>query len=344
MSEPARALLWAGVLLAMASLVFWPHIGLWSRWRQARRATLRILTEDALKHLYWCVVNQRRPTIHSLAGSLQVSDNRVAELLTAMQQRELVELRPDGPQLTPAGMSYALHIVRVHRLWERYLADETGYQAPAWHELADRMEHHLTPAAADALAASLGNPTFDPHGDPIPAADGSVLLNGSQPLTAMQPQQAVRIVHLEDEPAVIYAQLAAEGFYPGMEARIMEMTPQRVRLWADGDEHILAPVVAANISVVPAAEPAAAPPQQSLADLAVGEQGQVTHISARCRGAERRRFLDLGILPGAVISAEMRSFSGDPTAYRIREALIALRQEQAALIAIRRLQTVEASG
>ncbi|MBK9229766.1 MAG: hypothetical protein IPO15_02505 [Anaerolineae bacterium] len=68
-------------------------------------------------------------------------------------------------------------MVRAHRLWERYLADETGYQPLAWHELADQMEHRLTPAAANALAATLGNPTYDPHGDPIPSAEGDVLVN-----------------------------------------------------------------------------------------------------------------------------------------------------------------------
>lgn len=334
MSEPARALLFAGALLALALGLLWPRVGLVNRWRQARRASARILIEDALKHLHWCTVNQQHPTIQSLAGALQISENRTAELLTAMQNRSLVEVRPDGLQLTAAGLEYALHMVRAHRLWERYLADETGYQAQSWHELADQMEHRLTPEAANALAASLGNPTYDPHGDPIPNAEGEVIANPNQPLTAMQPQQVVRIVHLEDEPAVVYAQLVAEGFYPGMEAQILEMTPQRVRLWADGNEHILAPIVAANINVRPLEATLAAATEPTLADLQPGEQGRVVRISARCRGAERRRFLDLGILPGTLIGAEMRSLSGDPTAYRIREALIALRREQAALVAI----------
>ena len=334
MSEPAKALLLACVLMAAALALLWPQVGLISRWRQARRATMRILIEDALKHLHGCTVNQQQPTIHSLAGALQISENRAADLLTAMQNRNLVEVRPDGLQLTTAGLEYALHMVRAHRLWERYLADETGYQALAWHELADQMEHDLTPAAANTLAATLGNPTYDPHGDPIPSAEGDVLISSSQPLTAMQPQQSVRIVHLEDEPAVVYAQLVAEGFYPGMEAQIIEMTPQRVRLWADGNEHILAPIVAANINVRPLEVALKTAPETTLADLEVGEKGRVVRISARCRGAERRRFLDLGILPGTLIGAELRSLSGDPTAYRIREALIALRREQAALIAI----------
>ena len=68
-----------------------------------------------------------------------------------------------------------------------------------------------------------------------------------------------------------------------------------------------------------------------------GEHGQIVGLSPRCRGPERRRMMDLGILPGTVVTAELISPSGDPTAYRIRDALIALRVEQAQLINISRL-------
>ncbi len=74
-----------------------------------------------------------------------------------------------------------------------------------------------------------------------------------------------------------------------------------------------------------------------LTALAIGKRSQVIGISKQCRGAERRRFLDLGILPGTQIRAEMRSPSGDPVAYRIRGALIALRAEQAQYIWVRKL-------
>ena len=72
----------------------------------------------------------------------------------------------------------------------------------------------------------------------------------------------------------------------------------------------------------------------ALVDLRQGESGRVLDISQECRGLERRRLLDLGVLPGTVITAEMRSPSGDPTAYRIRDAVIGLRAEQARMINI----------
>ena len=72
----------------------------------------------------------------------------------------------------------------------------------------------------------------------------------------------------------------------------------------------------------------------ALADLRYGESGRVLSISQQFEGMVRRRLLDLGVLPGTVITAEMRSPSGDPTAYRIRDAVIGLRAEQARMINI----------
>ena len=127
--------------------------------------------------------------------------------------------------------------------------------------------------------------------------------------------------------------------------RIIETSSERVRFWANGDEHLLAPMLAANISVV--AEPVTAeqeteeplsPDSDTLNRLPIGAYAEVLGIANKCRGAERRRFMDLGILPGTKIKAEMRSPSGDPTASILRDALIALRHEQASLIRIRKPQ------
>jgi DtxR family Mn-dependent transcriptional regulator len=123
-----------------------------------------------------------------------------------------------------------------------------------------------------------------------------------------------------------------------MVVRLLEASPERVRLAAGGREHVLAPLVAASVSVEPLADEwkAEEPIGEPLNMLRPGEDGRVLAISRRCRGAERRRLLDLGVLPGTVIRAEMRSPNGDPTAYRIRDALIALRAEQADFIRIER--------
>ena len=134
------------------------------------------------------------------------------------------------------------------------------------------------------------------------------------------------------------AQLVAEGLRPRMIVRIIESASSRLRFRADGEEHLLAPVVAANISVVslPEIEPEIESGEK-LSALQLGEYAEVLYISRRSRGSERRRFLDLGILPGTRITAELISPSGDPTAYRVRDALLALRKEQADMIRIKRI-------
>jgi len=258
-----------------------------------------------------------------------------------MAERDLLQVQEGDYRLTPKGRDYALHIIRAHRLWERYLAEETGYADPEWHAQAHQQEHRMSPEEVDALATQLNNPTHDPHGDPIPTASGEIPRHEGRPLTSLELDTPARIVHLEDEPANLYAQLVAEGLHPGTQLRVTEITPQRVRFWADGDEHILAPVLAASISVTPLPRSQAAESEtanERLADLRPGEKARVAGIAAVCRGPERRRFLDLGILPGTLIEAALASPSGNPTAYRVRGALIALRRDQANYIQITRGQ------
>ncbi|MBK8989131.1 MAG: FeoA domain-containing protein [Chloroflexi bacterium] len=340
MPDPAVALLIGVAVLGVTAVILWPDRGLWARWQHSRHLNERVQSEDALKHIYKCEMEGRRPTIESIAGAIHANLDDTAHLLVAMQNGALVAIAGGDIHLTATGREAALHIIRAHRLWEHYLAQETGFEEAEWHGRAERLEHSLTIEQVNALADQLGHPRYDPHGDPIPTATGQVVSHGGQPLTNLPLGKPGRIVHLEDEPPIVYAQLVAEGLYPGMPVRIIEAGPERVRFWANGDEHLLAPMLAANISVV--AEPFAAKIEdtdpigsETLNRLPIGQSAEVVGISNKCRGAERRRFMDLGILPGTRITAEMRSPSGDPTAYIIRDALIALRHEQANLIRIK---------
>lgn len=339
MPDPLVSLLVAALVAGAGLLVFWPERGLYWRWQRARQTTERVLIEDALKHMHESEMEGRWPTVQSLAGALQVTADRVASLLPQMEARDLLRVEDNHYRLTPQGRDYALHIVRAHRLWERYLAEHSGFAVEEWHNQAHRQEHLLSPEEVEALALRLNNPTHDPHGDPIPGADGKMVVPQGQALTSLEADQAARIIHLEDEPPALYAQLVAQGLHPGMEVRLLESSPQRVRFWADGDEHVLAPIVAANVGVVPLpgletlAEQTAT---EHLSDLKPGEKAVIAGLSPTCRGTERRRFLDLGILPGTAVKAEMISPGGDPTAYRVRGALLALRREQADYIQITR--------
>jgi len=335
MSDSLIALIMGLGLLVIALWIFWPETGLFARWQRGRRMSARIRREDALKHIHSCEMGGSPASIQSIAGALGVHINGASATLSELEAHNLAQISNGGIRLTPAGRESALHTLRAHRMWERYLADETGYSEQEWHDLADRYEHELTPSEVEALSARLGYPTHDPHGDPIPAADGEIVQHGGEPLTAAEIDVPLRIVHLEDEPDVVYAQLVAEGLHPGMALRLVERTPERLRFWAGGDEHTLAPVVAANISVlafpeVEAEEPVGKP----MSHMQSGESAVVLSISAASRGLDRQRLLDLGLLPGTKVGVELVGPGGDPKAYRIRGALIALREDQAKRILV----------
>lgn len=346
MYNPLLLLLIAGLVGVAGWWLFWPERGYFWRWQRAQHLTKRVLREDALKHLHKFERHNRPATVQSIAGDLQITADQTADLVADMQAHELVKTEGNEIHLTGQGRDYALHILRAHRLYERYLADETGYNEAEWHGQADVYEHTLSPDDVDALSAQLGHPLYDPHGDPIPAPSGDMVLPDSQSLTSLNLHEQARIVHLEDEPETVYAQLVAEGLHPGQEVRLLESSPQRVRFWAGGDEHVLAPILAANVSVMPLPEEPTVEEccAEPLSTLKLGEKATVAGISPACRGLERRRFMDLGILPGTHIEVDLSSPSGDPMAYRVRGALIALRHEQANMINISRDPNFEPAG
>ncbi len=333
MIDLLRALLAASIVAGIALVLFWPSFGWVWRWRYLARRSERTLIEDALKHLHECEYRNQRPTVQSVAGALTIRADRSVALVGRMESMGLVTSHGGTLRLADEGRILARHVIRVHRLWERYLSDRTGLSEIDWHLDADRREHGITPAEADALEADLSHPSYDPHGDPIPTATGEIAPRRGRPLTRLTPGTLARIVHLEDEPEASYAQLVAQGLHPGMEVKVIEITSQRVRFWAKGEEHVLSPVAASSVSVVglPRGREVEASFER-LSTLGVGEKGTVVRLSRACHGLERRRLMDLGIVPGTIIEAEMRSPSGDPTAYRVRGALIALRKEQADLI------------
>jgi len=337
MVDPAFALVVFAAIVAVAAVVFWPRSGLVARLNRASRLTERVLLEDALKHVYTCESVGRVCTLESMAGQLEVSTGKAAALLERLADSDLVRSDESGPTLTDLGRESALRLVRTHRLWERYLADRTGVPAGEWHEEAERMEHTLTPEETDALASRLGHPAWDPHGDPIPTPSGELPEVERVTLAGVAPGHTVEIIHLEDEPREIYDALLADGFGLGSRLDVIDRSDRTVRVRARGREWSLAGVVARNVSVrvLPAGE-TADQHVDTLLDLEPGEMGVVVDVSPACQGSQRRRLLDLGVVKGTEIRPELVSAAGDPVAYRIRGALIALRREQADWIRIRR--------
>lgn len=335
MVHPALSLFFVAALLAVAWLLFWPGIGVVPLVRRALLTDERESIEDALKHLYDREYTGSVASIQSLAGALEISTSRVAPLTQRLEAMGLVVAEGEGLRLTPEGRSYALRIIRIHRLWESYLAEQTGFEEAEWHGQADRREHKTTDMQLQRMVRATGNPRFDPHGDPIPTEQGEVPSRRGQPLSDLSPGVVGVIVHVEDEPEAIYAQLRAQSIRVGQRVTVLDTSQRRIRIEVDGEEYVLAPIVAANVSVQPLPIGVPAERVEKLSSLAVGESRQVVGISSACQGPERRRLLDLGLLPGTEVTAVMRSPTLDPTAYRLRGAVVALRRQQADFVKIR---------
>jgi DtxR family Mn-dependent transcriptional regulator len=333
MVDPRLALLVFAAIAALALAVAWPRRGIAARVSRLLRISERVRAEDALKYLYHRGATGDAVHADALSGVLQVRRTFSRELLERLTERGLVSASGTGYRLTDDGRAEALRIVRSHRLLERYLADRTGIGPEEWHEVAEAREHEMTPVEVEALAARLGQPRYDPHGDPIPTATGELPKSEWMLLPALAPGNAGLVVHLEDEPAEAFERLVAMGFALGKSLVVHARTGSRTELELDGATLTIPRALEEAVSVTQTLAHTTARPR-TLADLAMGETGRVLRISSNCRGAQRRRLLDLGVVPGTGIESELRSASGDPTAYRIRGALIALRRQQAAWIEI----------
>lgn len=292
----------------------------------------RTQVEDALKHFYRCAEQNVAATAESLGGVLGVDGQRALEILKALQAAGLIRWQSGQLELTEAGRQYALQVIRAHRLYETFLAQQTGHREAGWHRRADAEEHKLTAAEVNELARQLGHPRYDPHGDPIPTADGHMVPREGTSLAEWPVGEPARVVHIEDEPEAAYQELAGAGLCSGMDVRVTHSDAERVVVEFEGQRQSFSPMVAAHVSVAAAPTSLPAEVQQAMVPLSAlgrGERARVVAISPRCRGAERRRLLDLGIVPGTEIEVDLEGPLGDPRAYRVRQTLVGLRREQA---------------
>jgi DtxR family Mn-dependent transcriptional regulator len=297
--------------------------------------------EDALKYIYNCEEDNITCTFHSLASGLTKEENQINPIIKRLESLGLLVISGQGFQLTSQGRNYALRIVRTHRLWERYLAEETSVPETAWHEQADLKEHMFTEEDVNRISKQLGYPRYDPHGDPIPTISGDLPPQRGRQLNDFSEGDIVQVIQIEDEPPAAYAEIIDKGIYLNVQIEILKKVDNSIHLLVTGKAQTLPVFLAKNITAQTAAEELKiVDPPQSLSSLKTGEEAEVLGISRACRGAQRRRLMDLGIVPGTVISMAMASAGGDPKAFNIRGAMIALREDQSDFIHIQPLKKV----
>lgn len=335
--HPGWTLLAGLAVLAFSGWFFYPHKGGLALIKIARMSNERVHLEDALKFMFDCEYRDTAYDMNSIAGNLNIKSDKASDLIERLLEMELIHIHDQKISLTDTGRSYALRVIRVHRIWERYLADETSVAQSEWHNEACRIEHHVTVEDTEKLAAQMGNPVFDPHGDPIPTPDGELPAAKGEPLSHLGAGKLGRIIHIEDEPKSIYEQLIVLGLYPGMQVYVTDVTEHKITFAAEGDECTLTPLFASQITVekLSGVQPKTSRPEL-LSELNIGDKAEIAGISANCRGQQRRRLMDLGIVPGSTVSVVMKSASGDPIGYRVMGTTIGIRKNQADLVFVKR--------
>lgn len=183
--------------------------------------------EDYVKVIYSFTEWQDKPiTSTQLAQRLGVANSSVSEMVRKLKDQGLVLHKPySAITLTQEGVRLALSMVRRHRLIETYLVQDLGYSWDEVHDEAELLEHAVSDTFIERMAARLGNPTRDPHGDPIPSADGTVQMPPAHRMSELDEGHTGRITRISDENPELLRYLAAEEIDLDSDVEVMRRKP-----------------------------------------------------------------------------------------------------------------------
>lgn len=182
--------------------------------------------EDYLKAIYSLRQSNGQVSTSLLADHLGVKPASVTGMLKAMADMHLVSYTPyRGVELTSPGLKIALEVVRHHRLLELYLVEALGYSWDEVHEEAEALEHHISEKLEARIAEMLGNPLFDPHGDPIPTLDGQIPDGSNRRLGDLAIGEGGVIERVIDQNPDRLRYLADLGLVPGAEVCVTASAP-----------------------------------------------------------------------------------------------------------------------
>lgn len=175
-------------------------------------------TEDYLKQIYMASERsgESLASLGHLAQRMKVTSGTVTTMMKSLQEAGLVEYRPRmGVALTARGQKKALEMLRRHRLIELFLVEVIGLDWKYIHDEAEVLEHAISPRLLEKIDALLGHPSADPHGDPIPAADGIMPAQEGIPLSEATPPCDLLITRVEHKQEQFLDFLREKGLMPG---------------------------------------------------------------------------------------------------------------------------------
>ena len=183
--------------------------------------------QDYAKAIYSLHCRSEEPVSTSaIADRLGVSPASTSAMVKRLETLGLVRREPyHGVELTPAGQRVALEVIRHHRLLELYLAEALGMSWDRVHEEAEVLEHAISPELSQLIAEKLGHPTHDPHGDPIPSADGEIEETATRALTELAPGERGRFTRISDADPAMLRYLSSRGIERGAELVVLGTEP-----------------------------------------------------------------------------------------------------------------------
>lgn len=182
--------------------------------------------EDYLKAIYQLSPEGRPASTSEIANLLALSPPSVTGMVKRLSEHGLLEHVPyRGVQLTEDGRRAALRMVRRHRLIEAYLVEFLGYSWDTVHEEAERLEHAVSDTMVERMAGALGHPSVDPHGDPIPTADGSIHELACTALADVPIGETVEIRRVNESQPERLRYIGSLGLRPGVHVRVVDRQP-----------------------------------------------------------------------------------------------------------------------
>jgi DtxR family Mn-dependent transcriptional regulator len=190
--------------------------------------TLTISIQDYLKNIYELTEDGEVASTTALAKKLHISPPSVTGMVQKLASAKpaLVEYQKhQGVTLTNEGKKAALEVIRHHRLIEAWLVQTLGYSWDEVHAEAERLEHVISEDFERRIAAAMGHPIRDPHGEPIPTADLKMPLVDSTPLSSLRPNQSATIQRVKSADPDLLRHLDELGLIPGAQLEVKDYSP-----------------------------------------------------------------------------------------------------------------------
>jgi len=188
---------------------------------------LSLTEENYLKAIFFISGNEGNlVNTNAVAERLDTKPATVTDMLRKLKNKELIIYQPyKGTRLSEEGRLYAIQILRKHRLWETFLVDKLGFGWEEVHEIAEQLEHVRSPKLTERLSAFLGNPQFDPHGDPIPDERGVFPVREDLTLDRAKAEQEVLVKGVKDSSTEFLNYVAKLGIRLGDELKVVNIEP-----------------------------------------------------------------------------------------------------------------------